>query len=255
MAGILCTYIAFLFIIISIKGQLTVAKEVVSSTEQGTDRSNIAVTAISVSVYNITINKDSEDAKGKPLAYGGEFSKDPEENKALPLKPASSHKEVDENPPPKSQSDGNDETAVLDDDSEAIDVSSNTDEKATTSKSIEDSETASSSENDESETVKNCTAAAECYLDRDCGKGSCFGGRRCNCLGCPALVSCSSDKDCGGFNEACDLEKKICDCEKGAQAAGFDNYFVALSTLCQTECISSDECYGLRCIPGICLCQ
>ncbi|VDD93166.1 unnamed protein product [Enterobius vermicularis] len=123
----------------------------------------------------------------------------------------------------------------------------------------------------EAEDDKKCAALSPCLKDSDCGDGVCNGGKTCECLGCPALWGCKDDKDCGGFMGACDPEKGTCDCEQGwvsliyvshdvdlfisaAKSAGFESYFASLSTLCSQKCESSDDCFGLRCLPGLCAC-
>ena len=107
---------------------------------------------------------------------------------------------------------------------------------------------------------QTCKFNSICYSHDDCGgeSGKCLGAfvGKCNCNSCLNFISCEDDSACGGLKSACNSTTSRCDCIEGYKANGFAHFTDALSKLCNTkECSGDgDECFGLPCNSGRCMC-
>lgn len=105
-----------------------------------------------------------------------------------------------------------------------------------------------------------CLPLKLCYTNDDCNGGQCIGAfvGKCNCNGCIDLWRCHNDSMCGGLKGSCNLNTASCDCTKGYMKAGFSSLSDALLNFCNVKnCTHQKEvedCFGLQCTAGICLC-
>ncbi|CAI2355379.1 unnamed protein product [Caenorhabditis sp. 36 PRJEB53466] len=103
-----------------------------------------------------------------------------------------------------------------------------------------------------------CVQEKQCYKDVECPQGKCLGSELgiCDCNACVTNKQCKSDEDCGGLRSACD-SSGFCDCVKAFHSHGFQLFVKVLLTFChQTKCgPASDNCYGLPCRVGKCICE
>ncbi|KJH46714.1 hypothetical protein DICVIV_07238 [Dictyocaulus viviparus] len=108
--------------------------------------------------------------------------------------------------------------------------------------------------------AKGCFPLKLCYSDDECNGGPCIGAfvGKCNCNGCIDLWRCDSDSMCGGLKGACNLHTNTCDCTMGYMKAGFSSLSDALVNFCNvkhcTHQTEADDCFGLQCTAGSCLC-
>ncbi|PIO76479.1 hypothetical protein TELCIR_01449 [Teladorsagia circumcincta] len=108
---------------------------------------------------------------------------------------------------------------------------------------------------------EGCFPTKMCYSDEDCTNGKCVGALvgRCNCMQCIDFARCDEDSMCSGLKGACDRHVDMCNCTMGYLEAGFHSLADALVNLCDTKPCTKDnadeECFGLPCIAGTCVCE
>jgi len=110
-----------------------------------------------------------------------------------------------------------------------------------------------------------CVSGAACFADQDCGSDNpssfCAGGAlvgTCKCAACLTGKPCKDDADCGGLMHACQADTTgLCNCRAAHKANGFPTFIDALQIFCnhrRCDGKATDECFGLPCWSGVCVC-
>ncbi|CAD5224565.1 unnamed protein product [Bursaphelenchus xylophilus] len=108
--------------------------------------------------------------------------------------------------------------------------------------------------------VPTCRQLTDCFADSECGRnGRCVGiyVGTCDCDACANNQKCQFDHQCGGLKGACDWEKGKCNCSNGFKKSGFENFNRAREEFCNIKkCVrDGEECHGLPCRKGKCMCN
>uniref|UniRef100_A0AC35UE12 EB domain-containing protein n=1 Tax=Rhabditophanes sp. KR3021 TaxID=114890 RepID=A0AC35UE12_9BILA len=105
--------------------------------------------------------------------------------------------------------------------------------------------------------ASKCVSGNTCLSKDDCNQKLCSGifVGKCNCNACLNYLPCKTDAQCGNLIGACDKTLKFCKCQDAMKVHGFANLLESLQKLCNVkQCSSSDDCFGLPCNTGKCLC-